>query len=342
MLSDIHKYYDDKYEQAVSLKEKYDVEKTRSMVIAYAQHYANDGYKTVALEMPFEMPLCDPNTGEPIEGETYNGIIDWVVEKDGKIGFCDHKTASRVDNNYWLALRGDAQISHYSMFARQSGVDLDFFLWDLILKPGISPKDITKTARNELEDFGTYLDMPYRYDDWRDSKKETPKMYGMRVLLEYTNNPERYFLRREVHRNFDDIIGWLSDLSVVSTAMNRTDTEDKAIRNRSHCKAYGSLCEFHGMCFGDRSGYREKPDGQSPFSPKSRSVSSVSDFMNCRRKWYYKKVARLEREEEEYQESLAVGTMFHEGLEIFLKSRPSSVSVDFTGNLYTGDGNAGI
>lgn len=335
MLEKIHEYFDEKYEAATDVRQKTDVEKTRGMVVGYALHYQNDGYKTVAIEQPFELPICDPISGESIPGATYNGIIDWVVEKDGKLGISDHKTASRVDQSYWLGLRGDQQITHYELAARQMELGLDFFLWDVILKPTIKPVKLTKKVLKELEEFGTYLGIRYEGRDWQSSEKETPKMYGSRVLREYTSNPEKYFIRREVHRGFDDVIDYLGDLNVVDSAMNRTNTEGRAIRNRSYCKSFGSLCEFHNLCFGDRTGFEEKPkrEGGPGFSANSRSTSSVALYMDCRRKWYYSKVMKLQRQDKEYQEALEIGTMFHEGLEVFLRSKPSDMTIEFTGNL---------
>lgn len=303
------------------------------MAVAYCLYHANDGYKTVAVEQPLELPLYDLVTGEPIPGSTYNGIVDWICEKDGQLYFADHKTASKADHSYWENLRGDAQITTYYMAARQMGIPIQGFLWDVILKPTISPKKIPKKDKDLLAETGMYCGEPYTDTDWRTAEKETPKMYGIRVRQEYLKDPKRFFLRRIINRSNEEIFDYLQDLKLIDAAMSRTDTEEKALKNRTHCKAFNSMCDYHNMCFGDKTGYQDKEPRDSPFSSESRSVSSVNCFLNCRRKWYYQKVAKIEPVKQEYRDALAIGTMFHHALELFLLSRPSDMTVEFQGNL---------
>lgn len=305
--------------------------------MAYCLYYRHDGYNTIDIEKPFELPLLNPTSDTFIEGASYNGILDAVLEKGGRIAVCDHKTASSVSSTYWEGLKSDPQLTLYCIAALQMGIEIDHFLWDVIVKPGISPKTITKAARKELDEFGSYCGHPYPEKDWMKAEKETPKMYGLRVFVEYTENPKKYFHRREVTRPIEELEDLLKDMCVVDSAMRRTDAVHKALKNRTHCKSFNSMCDFHNKCFGDGSGYRPRESRDVPFSSESRSISSINTFLNCRRKWYYQKVEKIEPVRQEYKDSLHIGSMFHKGLEMFLASKPSKIKLNYQGNLCTQD-----
>ena len=326
----INTYFDVQYAKAVHPEGQRDVEKTRGMAIGYVLHYANDGYLTAAIEEQFNLPIFDPVSEQPT-GRTYTGIVDAALWKDGLLYFGDHKTASRVDDTYWAELKTNPQLSAYELAAVQLGFPIEGFVWDVIQKPGIAPKKLTKKAVAELENgeyCGTVFEEPYNGEE-----EETAKMYGRRVLIEYTDNPSRYFQRRIIKRRPEELLEFASDLATITGRMDQARNDASLVmKNRHSCKQFGRMCDFHAYCAGEDDelrGFRHKAnlaeDGtQKPsrlVGNKPFSISEIATYMRCPREWKLNYVDLIEPLAPVYSDSLNIGSMLHEALEIFLKDR---------------------
>jgi hypothetical protein len=321
----IHQYLDDCEKSAESDDQRYDVARVRGMSTAYCVHYENDGYETLAVEEAFDLPIIDPETEQP-SGRTYNGIEDCILRKDGLLYGCDHKTASKVDDSYWAELKTNPQLSRYVLAALQKGIKFDGFLWDVILKPGISPVKLTKKAVAELEE-GTYCGLPWKLG-YQGQERETPRMYGQRVLAEYLADPKRFFHRRVIYRRGEDLMEFLEELCAVTEEMKALEGNfKKCLPNRYACKSFGRLCDFHPICCGDdtvkgRYQPRKKPDeDENQFVDGSISNSQAATFLRCKREWHYRYVEKIEPMRPEYSDSLYIGTMMHKCLEFFLDEK---------------------
>lgn len=324
----IHEYLDGCYKSAETDQQRVDTEKVRGMSVAYCVYYEDDGYETCAIEEPFDLPILSAETGADT-GMTYNGIQDCILRRtsDGKLFGCDHKTASQVNDSYWAELKTNPQLSRYVIAAMQKGVKFDGFLWDVIQKPGISPVKLTKKAVTELEE-GSYCGMPWKLG-YNGEERETPRMYGQRVLSEYLNNPKRYFHRRPVYRTPEELLEYLGEFNHVTADMQSVKgCHEKCYRNLYACKSFGRLCDFHPICCGDDAGKgRYQPrkgqddDAEFKFSEGSLSNSQVSTFQRCRREWHYRYVEKIEPMKAEYSDALYIGTMLHKCLEFFLEEK---------------------
>jgi hypothetical protein len=324
----IHTYLDDCYKAAENDQQRYDIEKTRGMAVGYAVHYENDGYETLGVEEAFDLPIIDPETEEP-SGRTYNGIEDCLLRRreDGKLIICDHKTATKVDDNYWAELKTNPQLSRYWLSRIQRGFQPDGFLWDVILKPGISPKDLTKKAVKEITEEYTYCGLPWRHG-YNGEEKETPKMYGQRVLADYLTDPKRFFIRRTLYRQGEDLLEFLKELCAVTAEMKSVEGDiARCPRNLYACKSFNRMCDYHPICCGDDAGKgryqpRKKADEDEPkFIEGSISNSQVSTFQRCKREWHYRYVEKIEPMRPEYSDSLYIGSMMHKCLEFYLDEK---------------------
>lgn len=333
-----HQHLDDCYKEAETDSKKYDIERVRAMVVAYHSHYANDGCKALAIEEPFDLPVIDTKTGKPL-GRNYCGVVDAIVELEGKTWFVDHKTTSRLSDDYWTELQTNPQLTHYLLAARQVGIEAAGFLWDVVLKPTIEPKKLPKKSIEEIE-AGSYCGFPIDVKDYCDSEghynqgeKEPPKLYGLRCLSEYLADPGRFFQRQKVYRNGEQLLDYLTDLNVISQTMDRVAQEERLqYPNRYACKSFGRMCDFHSICRGDdpeRLHYR--PKGPNPesrqFSKGSLSVSQVGTHLRCRKEWMFRYVDQIEPMRPTYDDSLAMGSMFHKCIEFFLEDRRADRSV---------------
>lgn len=341
--SELHNYFTRKFDEAPKDKH-FDVGKAKAMVLAYTSKYQEDGYRTLAIEEPFCLPIINPHTHKP-SGYFYSGIVDCVLQdQQGGIWFCDHKTVSAgsLNENYWIDLKTNAQLTQYALAAAQMDIPIRGFLWDVIKKPTISPlKKLTKKAVKSLEEDGLYCNI-YVGDHWHGEGYETPHLYTTRLLCEYFDNSNQCFVRNTFYRTAEQLLEYaheLFQLAKEADAVSKNPTFQ--VRNLGACRAYGSLCEFHQLCSGAESidttqlyGTRKARESDSErlqFVSGSYSPSRLNTFQQCRRKFAYHYVKDLEKIHREYSDSLEIGSMVHEALEIFLtaKMAPESDRISF-------------
>lgn len=328
-IQELTKFFDTKYAEAKG-DEQYDVEKARAICLGYALHYLSDEYETLAIEQRFSLPIYDVSTGERIQGlssscSRYAGIIDGIVrhKTTKQICFVDHKTVSKPpDDDYWTELQTNPQLTTYMLAARQLGMGDVVFLWDVLVKPTISPKAVTKAAKAELAN-GMYCGLPY--EGYADEEKETARMFSIRCLVEYQDNPARFFWRRTIKRTEDELFEFLKELKWNVKAMNvAPEHEHLQRRNLYACKGFNRLCEFHALCSGadtEENGYRPREAIADDRKVEGISPSRLGTFLRCPREYHYRYTKKIERIHRKYDDSLTVGSLVHAGLEMVMMSK---------------------
>lgn len=322
----INSFFDTEYEAAETDEKRYDVEKSRSVVLAYSLWHRNDKYRVRAIEVPFTLPIHHPITGQPT-GEHYCGIIDEIIETADGLWLGDHKTKSREPNQiYWSDIKTHPQITQYLLAGKQSGLDIKGFLWDVIVKPTIKPIELKPRSIKQLEN-GSYLGFPYP-DGYQGELKETPKMYGLRVLNWYNSKPERRFFRRTVERSPEQLTEYLHELHFRATeARKLSEGKLPAIRDTNSCVRYNSLCDYHHICSGadlEKSEYCKRPPHTGETTRKvagGMSNTRLNTLNRCWREYTYRYIDRIEPKQKTYREALEVGDLVHRGLELFLKEK---------------------
>lgn len=325
--SAIQAYFDSEKEKAKTPEHLMNVEKARAICCAYSMYYRDDGFETVGIEIPFCLPMYDPETNAQIPDKFYSGIIDAILRRKGVLYFCDHKTAVNADWKYFQELKSNPQLTQYLLAAKQAGYEVDGFVWDVVLKPSISPKKLTKVAKSELETEGTYCGYPV--SQYNGEEEETPELYGIRVFVEYTERPEKYFIRQSIKRTDEQLLGFLADTALTIHEESRCRQDPRLfLKNLGACKAYGTLCEYHQLCAeGDTERYQPIPERDRSKDPTgviksgSFSPSRIGTFHQCRRKYQLRYVEKIEAKRKEYEDSTEFGTLFHSGMEVFLQSR---------------------
>lgn len=341
-------YFDSQIAESKEERFLYDAEKARAIALAYIDYYADDGYECMGIEVPFTVPVYSPEAGKPT-GRWYGGIVDAILYNAGEVWFCDHKTASRVDAAYWAELKTNSQLSQYLLAARQMGLKhVRGFLWDVIEKWSSTPNQITKSVYNEILDTGTYFNLPVSKQDieWLENTpwkakalKETPSLYGLRVLAKYTSEPEKFFHRRKLYRTDSDLFEYAEELEDISATIEvASNTNKRLIRNFGACKKFGSLCEFHQICCGEASAddplvyeTRSSDANNERVRPDkgALSISQINTYLTCPRQWQYRYRERLQKVGREYQSALEFGTMVHYAIELFLRGRMADKQIKF-------------
>jgi hypothetical protein len=193
------------------------------MLAGYYTCYAADPIKSVHPEVEFRHPLAGSRTFESA------GKIDGLaVMHDGRLGLVEHKTAGcdiAPDSDYWLRLRGNAQVMQYVLAARALGWDVALVIYDVARKPAI-----------------------------RQKQGESAEQFGDRLGADTKERPEFYFARREVPILEDDLAEFEVQRQVLARqilscrgeARRATRPEHGWPRNVSEmtCK----LCDYAGFC----------------------------------------------------------------------------------------------
>ena len=204
-------------------------ETLNALLSGHAWRYAQDNLEFIAVELSFEIPLVNPETGTRSRKFTLAGKIDAIVKlPDARLAVLEYKTAGEdiaPDSEYWLRLRCDGQISQYVLATRAMGYDVATVIYDVTRKPTI-----------------------------RLRQNETPETYGQRLLADLGERPDFYFQRREVPRLEDELTQYKSELW--QQAQHLMDLRRRAGRLAdpaiAHFRNVGrmtcSQCDFANIC----------------------------------------------------------------------------------------------
>ncbi len=264
--------------------EEWDTERITLLyaLTGYKWFYSNRGFEVVATEIPFEIPVLDPETGRVMADCCLIGRIDKIVKlPNGRFYIMEHKTTSRpIDSgsSVWSQLRLNTQKKVYVYAAQrlqQQGVlDCGDVLitgcfYDYIHKPTISPKKLTQTDSKKFVADGEYCGQKFvvevivergtfingRAVDVEPGAKEgtfaireTPEMFGARLLQDMTERPEFYFANREVNCTDDEMTQFGYELYNILRNIKYMQKYKSFYCVESQCEATFK-CPFTTFCY---------------------------------------------------------------------------------------------
>lgn len=209
--------------------------------------------RVIASEQAFDIPIVNPETGKPTPTFRFAGKIDGIVElRDGRIAVMEHKTTGdSIDTGspYWARLDIDQQISGYFVAAAELGHPVETVLYDVIKKPGIRPRKVTKAEAKKWQETGTYHDEKFDQpgDNITEGMIETPAMYGARLAWDIAADPDKYYARREIPRLKSDLDEFRQELWDMQRDMAEAIRHDRHFRNTAACVGFGT-CEYLPIC----------------------------------------------------------------------------------------------
>ena len=130
----------------------YELAKCLPLLRHYHQYYraTSRDWRIVAVEREFRIPLINPQSGRASRTYDLSGKIDLIIEvlSGPYAGYyvVEHKTSSediKLGSLYWRKLRLDDQITIYIDGARSLGYPVRGVIYDVVQRPGISPKEAT-------------------------------------------------------------------------------------------------------------------------------------------------------------------------------------------------------
>lgn len=308
------------------------VAKVKGLLVGYDARWSGADWRLVGeAERTVRLPILNPESGRTSRTFTQAGKFDGIAAGYGKTVLLEHKSTSEdisdPDAPYWRRLTIDSQVSKYMLQAWQDGQKLDGCLYDVIRKPSIRPKKLTKEGIAEITTRGQYCG-----SDLLDCEidavlhgqlEESPELYARRLAAETTAEPQKYFARRSVPRLDSEVLDYASELWQIADEIRLARVNDRHFRNSSACMEFGRPCEYLGICSGH----------DSPDSDRWRRAESVHDelegvgdgrdvltnsrikcFQTCRRKHFYRYELGLRRVQDDEPESLWLGTVLHAAL----------------------------
>lgn len=303
----------------------------RGLMRGYDRYWGGVSWETVEVEQQFTLPIVNPETNRTSRTFTHAGRVDGIVRFEGRDYLLEHKTTSEdiSDPNapYWRRLAIDAQVSGYVLSYWQMGRKLEGTLYDVIRKPSIRPKQITKTIAQQIIVGGMYC-----HADVSDATREVirngkleienSELFEARLVADIAERPDWYFQRRTIPRLDGEVAEYATELWETADEIRQARVGNRHYRNPGACMLYNSPCEFLGLCSGhdsvesDNWRKRESVHAELETDGDGRDVlshSRMQTFRTCRRKHFYRYELGIEPNKEE-KEALYFGRLLHEAL----------------------------
>lgn len=240
-----------------------------ALVRGYARRWGSDAIvKYIAVEQAFTVPIVNPSTGRETPVFRSAGKIDGIAElPDGRLAIIEHKTTGEsieAGSDYWQRLMMDGQISRYVLAARALGYDVQTTVYDVVRKPLIRPKAIAKADRALATSRGHYFNVPLHAEC---PERETPVLYGARLLADLIERPDFYFARNEIPRLDHDLEEYRREQWSIQRTIRQAELDSRAWgaaawpRNTGACTT-PYRCGFFDVCRGLRGDASDAiPDG---------------------------------------------------------------------------------
>lgn len=312
--------------------------KARGLMRGYDSRWRTPDFIVLAVEQTVCADLYNPATRARSRTFEVAGKLDMVVERNGRRTLFDHKTTSDDIKDpaspYWRQLVIEAQPSHYALLEWLNGRKVDEIVWDVLKKPDIRPKNLSKKDRewtvNSRHYFGLRVS-DQSIEEMEHTERETLEMYEYRLAYDCTTErPDHYFQRRTIPRLDADVHEHAVELWDYAQEIILARRLNRHPRNSGACMNYGRPCVYLGICSGhddpqsDRWRRKEQVHKELDLTgTDGRDVltnSRLTVFKSCRRKHQLQYEVGIERIDEEEAESLYFGTTWHLGLEAYFNA----------------------
>lgn len=247
----------------------YERETVAALVHGYWFHWRASTPRAEAVELAFDAPIRNPESGAASRTYRLAGKIDAIASlDDGRLAVVEHKTTGDdigVDSDYWKRLRIDPQISGYVLGARELGYDIQTVLYDVIRKPTIRPEQVTMVdadgfkivvdANGERVFLTNKAGEKTKPRESGDPEKGytlckrpmTPEEWWKKLSEDIAARPDFYFQRREIARLDEDMQDYAAELWQTAELVREARTKQRWTRNTAACIGYGR-CDFLDIC----------------------------------------------------------------------------------------------
>ena len=263
------------------------------MASAYRWYYTNDNIKVLHREQKFDIGIPNLTTGRKIRNVNVVGMIDKTGEHGNEEMVIEHKSTSKPidpDSTYWSRLNLDTQTTLYPFATRfmNTGKHINGVLYDVVHKPTIKPKKLSQGESNKFVEDGKYCGQTFEvvinYNEGDNptmdsiivgqevaeitagakagtfAVRETPKMYGARLLQDIGERPIFYFARKPVMRTETDLERFHKELVCMVDTIKHMKKNEGWFHNEEACEAT-FRCSFIDICYNNMDPDGVLPDG---------------------------------------------------------------------------------
>jgi len=244
-------------------------------LVGYQWWYEDAGYEVEQLEHRFKMPLLSPTTGYSLRADIV-GIIDRIFAAQGNRFVHEYKSSSASldpDSDFWGKLTLDTQTRMYTYAAKRLDLGMCGVLYDVWHKPKTRPKKLTQGESKKFFVDGMYMgevfnvsmgDLPGDWPAYRVNNRlpevtpgakegtfairETPEMYGARLLKDITDNPGKHFARKEIAHHQANIDAFQWDLYHIYKSICSMVLNGRWWHNEAQCDATFK-CQYTDFCY---------------------------------------------------------------------------------------------
>lgn len=312
--------------------------KIYGLLQGYHARWKKSDWVPVDVDRYYEAPLWNPDSNQPSRTFKCGMLLDLRAVSSGKNILVDHKTTSSdisdPNGDYWRQLIVEGQLSHYLYLLWLNGIKMDAAVWDVVRKPGISPRQLTAAEKKSIDAdrlwFGVTLTKE-QAEEALASGRETLSLYAVRVAHESTIiKPDWYFQRRQIPRLDAEIMDYARELWEHGQELVQLRRSGRHVRNSGACILYGGACQYLPLCSGHDdldSGkwtsrawvHPELPVGDGD-GKDILTNSRIRCYQTCRRKHQLQYELGIERADAEDKEALWFGTVWHQALAIYFKT----------------------
>jgi hypothetical protein len=276
-------HLNERYQTVPDNKSTFEWATERAMLVysfmAYIWVYEGDTFETLLTEHKFSIPIVNPETGRPDRiAPPLVGKIDRIVKHGERAMSVEYKTTSSdiaPAADYWHKLKMDTQVSVYTYAMRRDGWEVAGTLYDVFRKPAIRPRLLTQAETKKFITTGEWCggnfevaaaptmtepeivevnnvkstEVKIGAKGWQ--FRETPEMYGVRLLQLMYSEPEKYFARKEIARTDKELRKFEVELYNIAESMKLMVRHDNFYRNEAQCdKPYP--CAYRAICYHNR------------------------------------------------------------------------------------------
>ena len=242
-----------------------------------------DGFEVLVAEHDFSIPIWDyeneciltavdlreqsPNYGKTLEVHNRGRMDAIYVKPNGKIGILDHKTSSRIDDEFFEKLETDEQCTSYLMAGEveakyynlpYAGEPMEEVIYNVLRKAAPTPPTMVRGGLfsvNRNEESPTYeMLMAFIAENDIDIESLSEKHKG---YISYIRDVgiEQFFIRKQVRRNKAQLQNASKRLYL--EALDMLNPELRIYPNLSN--SYKCLrCAFRTPCLAKEAGYDYK------------------------------------------------------------------------------------
>jgi len=243
-------------------------------LVGYQWYYNDAEYVVEKTEQKFDLPLRSPITGNKLRARL-KGKIDRVFSAGSNRFVHEYKSTSKSidpDSTYWNHLTLDTQTRLYTYAAKELGLGMCGVLYDVWSKPKTRPKKLTQGDSKKFVADGMYCGEGFEVVQGSDGDagviavngkpaelepgakpgtfaiRETPEMYGARLLQDITQRPEFYFARREIAHTANDIEKFERQLYNIYKGIGNMTKTNGWWEDENACEATFK-CSYLGFCY---------------------------------------------------------------------------------------------